>query len=200
LNDLGKVNLLFAALLCGAAFSSWAGESGTELLPEAGTPSGGDSTLQSAAGAVALHDFRGKVALLNFGYTHCPDICPLSLGFMAQALDTLNDEELQHVQGLFVTVDPLRDTADLLHEYTNYFHEKIIGLTGSEAAVDVAAKQYGVQYFLVRREGDPADEYAVNHSAATYLITPQGVLRFIFPHATPPTVVRDAVRHVLAGN
>ncbi len=169
-------------------------------MPEEGTPSGGDFTLQSAAGPVGLRDYRGKVVLLNFGYTHCPDICPLSLGFMAQALDALTDQELQHVQGIFVTVDPQRDTADLLQEYTSYFHEKILGLTDDESAIDAVAEQYGVQYFAVHREGDPADEYAVNHSAATYLITPEGVLRFIFPHATPPAVVRDAVRHVLAGN
>ncbi len=162
-------------------------------------PPGGDFILHSSKGPFSLRDYRGKVVLLYFGYTKCPDVCPTSLSFMTQALNGLDDDELKEVQGMFVSVDPKRDTFELLDEYVAYFHPKLIGVTGSEKEIADAAARYGAQYYEVELEGS-AFGYAVNHSSVIYLIAADGQLRFIFPHATPPSVILRAVRYVLAGN
>ena len=162
-------------------------------------PSGGDFTLHSSKGPFSLGENRGKVVLLYFGYTRCPDICPTSLSFMTQALNELDDEELKRVLGVFVSVDPTRDTFALLDEYVAYFHPNLIGVTGSEKEVAGAAALYGAQYYEVDLKGS-AFGCSVNHSAVIYLIAPDGELRFIFPHATPPSVILEAIRHVLKDN
>ena len=168
----------------------------TPAIEEA--PPGGDFTLQSADGPVSLKDFRGKVVLLYFGYTKCPDVCPTSLSFMTQALNELTEDELAAVQGIFVSVDPRRDSPAALKEYVEYFHPNIVGVTGTEKEVAEVAALYGAQYYEVELEGS-AFGYSVNHSAVTYLITPDGTLRFIFPHGTPPQVIVEAIRYVLSG-
>jgi len=167
-----------------------------QVPPTQEAPTGGDFTLQADSGPVALQDFRGKVVMLYFGYTSCPDICPSALSFLTQALNELNDEELKKVQGIFISVDPKRDTPKKLAEYTNYFHPNLIGITGSEQEVAAAAKLYGARYYEEELEGSPIG-YAVNHSSVTYLVTSDGALRFIFPHGTPPSVILKAIRYVL---
>ncbi|MEJ1298184.1 MAG: SCO family protein [Candidatus Sedimenticola sp. (ex Thyasira tokunagai)] len=162
-------------------------------------PPGGGFTLQSADGPVSLDALRGKVVLLYFGYTKCPDVCPTSLSFMTQALNEMTDDELAKVQGVFVSVDPKRDTVESLKEYVEYFHPNLVGITGTEQEVAEVAALYGAKYYEVALEGS-AFGYSVNHSAVTYLITPQGDLRFIFPHGTSPSVILEAVRYLLAGN
>ena len=162
-------------------------------------PPGGDFSMHSGKGPFSLKDLRGKVVLLYFGYTKCPDVCPTSLSFMTQALNELDDEELKKVQAVFVSVDPKRDTFEALDQYVEYFHPNLMGVTGSDEEVAAAAELYGAQYYEVELK-DSAFGYAVNHSAVTYLITEEGKLRFIFPHATPSPVILEAVRYLLAGN
>ncbi|WP_457668160.1 SCO family protein [Thiolapillus sp.] len=160
------------------------------------TPPGGDFTLQTSKGPFRLKDYRGKVVLLYFGYTKCPDICPTSLSRMAQAFNELNEEELKKVAAVFVSVDPKRDTFELLDDYVDYFHPGFLGVTGKPEEIAKAAKLYGARYSEVELEGS-AFGYAINHSAATYLIAPDGELRFIFPHGTSPEVISEAIRYVL---
>jgi len=167
----------------------------TPQLQEA--PPGGDFTLHASSGPVALEDFRGKVVMLYFGYTTCPDICPSALSFLTQALNELNSEELKKVQGLFVSVDPKRDTPEKLATYVDYFHPNLMGVTGTAEEVAATAKLYGAQYYEAVLEDSPIG-YTVNHSSVTYLITSDGALRFIFPHGTPPSVMLKAIRYVLA--
>ncbi len=162
-------------------------------------PPGGDFTLQSKGGPVSLQDFRGTLVLLYFGYTRCPDVCPTSLSFMVQALNELSESELEMVQPIFISVDPTHDIPQALAEYVEYFHPKMIGVSGSGQAVAEVAALYGAKYYEVELEGS-AFGYAVNHSSAIYLITSDGTLRFIFPHATSPSVVLEAIRYVQAGN
>lgn len=162
-------------------------------------PPGGDFTLHSSKGPVSLQDFRGKVVLLYFGYTRCPDICPTSLSFVIQAMNGLTDAEVEKVKPIFISVDPTHDTPDSLAEYAEYFHPNMIGVTGSEKEVAEVAALYGAKYYEVELKGS-AFGYSVNHSAAIYLITPDGTLRFIFPHATPSSVMLEAIKYVLAGN
>jgi len=165
--------------------------------PEAEAPSGGDFTLQSSTGPVSLRDLRGKVVLLYFGYASCPDVCPLDLQTMADALEGMSDETRTRVQGIFVSVDPQRDTVKSLAEYTDFLHPNILGLTADEQTLREVATRYGAQYYRVELKGSDLP-YAVNHSAATYLIDPEGTLRFIFPHNTPASVLVEASEYVLA--
>ncbi|MES9976547.1 MAG: SCO family protein [Candidatus Thiodiazotropha sp.] len=188
-------------ILLVAIVSSMSGQAAQQdkVLDIGDMPLGGDFTLHSSQGEFSLEQLRGQVVLLFFGYTKCPDVCPTSLAFLTQALNELTDDELKSVQGVFISVDPKRDSYEVLDEYVNYFHTKLIGVTGSETEIAAVAKLYGAQYYEVALE-DSAFGYAVNHSAVTYLITPEGILRFVFPHETPPSIIREAIRHVLSGN
>lgn len=157
---------------------------------------GGDFVLYSSQGKFSLQHLRGKVVLLYFGYTKCPDVCPSSLAFLAQALNELSADEWKSVQAVFISVDPERDTYQALDEYVSYFHPNLMGVTGSESDIAEIAKRYGVQYEKVALEGSNFG-YSVNHSAETYLISQEGELRFIFPHQTPPFVILEAIRYLL---
>jgi protein SCO1/2 len=157
---------------------------------------GGDFILYSSQGEFSLQQLRGKVVLLYFGYTKCPDVCPTSLAFLSQALNELSDDEMKSVQGVFVSVDPKRDTFQVLDDYVSYFNPNLVGVTGSENEIEQVAKLYGVKYQEVELEGSAFD-YAIDHSSVTYLITPEGDLRFVFPHQTPPFVILEAIRYVL---
>lgn len=187
--------LFLSFILCSAAYTK-EGSAEEQNLWADGTPPGGDFTLQSADGPVSLKSLRGKVVLLFFGYTSCPDVCPLDLRIMAEALDGLSEAQLARVQGLFVSVDPGRDSVEKLQQYAGYFHSKILGLTDTEEVIKKVASLYGVQYYQVALK-DSRLPYAVNHSAATYLIDPEGSLRFIFPHETPAQALHEAVVYIL---
>ncbi len=172
------------------------GKPGIAGLAEA--PKGGDFTLRSAQGALSLHDLRGKVVLLYFGYTLCPDICPTSLAFTAQGLSQLEAPELENVRMLFITVDPERDTLERLKEYTAFFHSSIIGLTGSTEEIARIARLYGASY--AKQQVESAAGYVVDHSADTYVIGADGKLFAALPHATPPGKVAEKVRAALSVN
>ena len=192
-------SMLLVLLLLTSTLGIAEAQSSPDIPEMAAAPVGGDFTLDSADGPVSLKDFRDKVTLIYFGYTKCPDVCPTSLAILTQALNAFSDSELKKIQGLFVSVDPERDTLPHLKEYASYFHDNLKGITGSEEAVAKVAEQYGAQYYKVELEGSSFG-YAVNHSSVTYLVTPDGTLRFVFPHNTPASVLVEATRHVLAGN
>lgn len=166
------------------------------VLDLAQPPKGGDFTLTSAEGSVSLADFRGKVVLVYFGYTWCPDICPLNLSYLTLALNELEPEERERVQVLFISVDPERDTPERLREYTAYFAPDFLGLTGTPEQLAEAAGLYGAAY---RRgeEGSSAMGYSVDHSAYTYLLDPSGRLTQTLDHATPPEDIVTAIRSQL---
>ena len=160
-------------------------------------PRGGDFTLQGAGGDFSLSDYRGRVILLYFGYTWCPDICPTNLSLFSQVLNELSEEELAQVQPIFVSVDPRRDSMERLKEYTEYFHPRLLGVTGSESEVAQAASLYGVAYRLVNP--DTEENYAVDHSADTYLIDAQGRLVDTLPHGSSPETLLKKLRALLSG-
>ena len=159
-------------------------------------PQGGDFILQGFNGPVALKDYRGKAVLVYFGYTFCPDVCPTSLSLMAQALSSMEPAERERVQGIFVSVDPDRDTPEHLNVYAPYFHPGIIGLTGSAEQLTVVASQYGASYMKQKPNADGL--YAVDHSSITYVIDPNGKLVARLPHASTPQQIVAAVRPLLA--
>lgn len=135
--------------------------------------------LQASAGrTVRLNDFDGKVVVLYFGYTFCPDVCPTTLAKLADAMDILGDRA-DEVQVIMVSIDPARDTPESLAEYVEYFHPDFIGVTGEPAVVDRVATVYGVYY--EKEEGSAATGYLVNHTATVMVIDREGYLKLVLP-------------------
>jgi protein SCO1/2 len=142
-----------------------------------------DFTLQSAQGDIALSSFRGKLVVLYFGYTNCPDICPLSLANVRQAMDKLGDKA-NDVQVLFISVDWKRDTPERLASYAAAFHPDFIGLTGSQAQIDSVTRDFGIFYLL--NVPDANGYYSVDHSASMLVLDRNGALTLTWPNGTPP--------------
>ena len=130
--------------------------------------------------------------LLYFGYTFCPDVCPTSLVLVAEALGKLTPEEATQVRAYFISVDPERDTPEVLRAYAPFFHPSIVGLTGSPQEIAEVAGRYGVSYMRQKsRDGAP---YAVDHSSYTYVIGPDGKLAGRLPHASPASEIVAMIR------
>lgn len=191
--------LLLAAGIALALLLVWiiwfwqpAGNQAHQSIPLAAAPTGGDFTLHSADGPVSLKDLRGKVVLVYFGYTFCPDICPTSLAYTSQALDLLSKDELARTQVLFISVDPERDTLKKLKQYATFFHPKVLGITGTPQEVAAVAKLYGASYN--RQNTGSAGGYVVDHSAATYVVDPSGKMVATLQHGTPPAEIAKAIR------
>jgi protein SCO1/2 len=165
-------------------------------LQLADTKQGGDFTLQGPNGPVALQDYRGKVVLIYFGYTSCPDVCPTSLSQMAQAISGLEAAERERVQGIFVSVDPERDTPARLKEYAPFFHPAMIGVSGSTEQIAAVARQYGASY--MKQKPNAEGQYAVDHSSITYVVAPDGKLVASLPHGATPAQIAEKVRPLLA--
>ena len=186
---------LLAALVLGLALF-WMPEMPERPLPKAAMAAGGDFTLESASGPVSLKDYRGKLVLVYFGYTFCPDICPTSLASTAEGLKQLNPEEAARVAMIFISVDPERDTPPRLKEYAEFFHPSLVGVTGTPENLAEIAKRYGV--FYARQKVETAGGgYVVDHSADTYVVGPDGQLVGKIAHATPPDrVVAEIRKHL----
>jgi protein SCO1/2 len=191
---------LALALLLAWLWFGWHPQAPSHQLLEEQRPqaAGGDFALQSAAGSVRLEDFRGKLVLLYFGYTACPDVCPTNLAMLGMALRALEPEERDRVQVIFVSVDPKRDDLAHLQTYAAYFHPDIIGATGSDTELRALADRYGAVY-RVSEDPSPAMGYLIDHSASTYLIDTKGRLREALGHATPAEQIVARLRRYLAG-
>lgn len=183
---------LLAALVLGLAFF-WQPEMPERPLPRAAIVAGGDFTLQSAKGPVSLQDYRGKLVLVYFGYTFCPDICPTSLAATAEGLKQLTPEEAARVAIIFISVDPERDTPARLQEYAEFFHPGMVGVTGTPGALAEIAKRYGV-FYAKQNVATAGDGYVVDHSSDTYVVGPDGQLLGKIAHATPPDQVAAEIR------
>jgi len=181
---------LLAFLLAATAL---AGCSEQRVEPPAST--GGDFVLRSADGPVDTRTLRGKVLLIYFGYTHCPDVCPASLAAAAQALNTMSPEERTKVRLIMVSVDPERDTPARLKEYAAYFHPEMIGVTGSTEEIAAVAKSFGAGY--LRQPARPDGSYAVDHTTRTYVVAPDGRLAVSLELSTPAEKYLEAVRGLM---
>jgi protein SCO1 len=140
-----------------------------------------------------LADFRGKVVVVAFGYTHCPDVCPMTLANLASARKRLGKEGDQ-VQVLFVSVDPKRDTADLLGRYVTAFDPTFVGLGGSPADVQRTIKDYKL-YVEERPTGN--GDYSVDHSAQIFAYDRKGRLRVVIPQTATPDAIASDLRVLL---
>ncbi|MCW8907984.1 MAG: SCO family protein [Sedimenticola sp.] len=167
-------------------------------LDIAEAPRGGDFVLNSYQGPVDLSDLRGKVVVLYFGYTWCPDVCPTSLGMLSVALEQLSAEEQEQVQVLFISVDPERDSLQHLKEYGEYFHPRILGVTGSHEELTRVAALYGAAYRHADKKSDT--DYVVDHSADLYIIDRRGALDTILRHGSQPQQILSVLQSLLQNN
>jgi protein SCO1/2 len=177
--------ILLAAALAGCS----------EQRVEPPAPKGGDFVLRAAGGPVDTKILHGKVLLIYFGYTHCPDVCPASLAAGAQALNTLSAEERAKVRLIMVSVDPERDTPERLKEYAAYFHPEMIGVTGTAEEIAAVARAYGAGY--IRQPAKPDGSYAVDHTTRTYVVAPDGRLAETLELNAPAASYLAAVRGLL---
>ena len=130
--------------------------------------------------AFQLSQLHGKAVLFSFGFTHCPNVCPTTLSDLAKIYQALPVQDRPRVQVLFVSVDPHRDRPQTMKNYVPYFDDSFIGLTGTETQIAEAAKAYGAYYEIVKDSGQNPDAYSVNHSAFTYLISPDGKWKLLY--------------------
>jgi len=174
---IALVMLFFGGLLL-AKYSPWAGQNTTN---NGYANLGGDFTLDSIEGEVKLKDFRGKLVLMYFGFTSCPDVCPTALSSIAASMRELSPALEAQIQPLFVSVDPERDTLDNLAKYSAYFHPKMLGITGSKETIDQLVKSYGSYYSFIPLENS-ALAYTVDHTSRIYFIGREGQLISTIAH------------------
>lgn len=157
--------------------------------------SNADFHLNEATGKpVSLADYRGKVVVLFFGYTHCPQICPTTLADLAQVMRELG-KDADKVQVLFVTLDPERDTRELLAQYPPAFYPTFKGLSGDTMATAQAAQAFGVIY---QKQPNKNGGYDLDHSAGTYLIAPGGKPVLLSPYGQSAELLVHDIRLLLA--
>lgn len=161
---------------------------------------GGPFTLTDHQGQAVTQDIlNGKINLVYFGYSFCPDICPTDLQLIGQALDQLTPDELADTQALFVSVDPERDTPQQLAGYVGLFHPSIRGLTGTPDQIAAAAKAYRAYYKKISAEEAGTSEYLMDHSAFIYLMDRQGRFVRVFGHGVDPKEMVEWVRKLRTG-
>ena len=161
-----------------------------------GAPYGRDFRLTDVDGQErTLADYRGKLVLLYFGFVQCPDVCPTAL---TRAVETkrLLGPDGDRLQVIFITVDPERDTPELLAQYVPVFDARFLGLYGTPEKIAEVAKEFRVFY---RKSGDLAGHYTIDHTAGTYVFGPDGRPRLYVKHAEDPTVVAADIKALLAG-
>jgi protein SCO1/2 len=141
-----------------------------------------------------LSDLEGKIALVYFGYTYCPDVCPLTMGDVKKALTDLEDKD--KVQVIFISVDPERDTPEVLTRYLQAFGPEFIGLTDDFEKVQQAMKSFGV-YAEKENTGDSATEYLVSHTARLFLVTPDRKLLLMYPFGFQAEELHSDLVHLL---
>jgi protein SCO1 len=196
--------IIAALLVVLAGGSAWA--AGLVPFVNRGTPVHGTAfdpntpapnfTLEEARNKqVQLSDFRGKVVLLYFGYTYCPDICPTTLATLARARDSLG-ADASKVQVIMITVDPQRDTPDRLTSYVQKFDPSFIGLTGTLEQLQPIASSYGI-YFQAEAPGSGSNGYTVDHTAAVTAIDAQGNRRLLESYGLTSDQVAADIRSIM---
>ena len=153
---------------------------------------GGPFTLTDQTGRLRSDtEFRGKLMLIYFGYTFCPDICPTDLMTITETLDALGEAGAA-VQPIFITLDPERDTVERLAEYVPSFHKRLIGLTGAPEDIRKVALAYKVYY--ARKDNGPGEDYTIDHTGVTYLVGREGEYLGFVPPQTSPQRLTEVIR------
>jgi protein SCO1/2 len=187
---------LFCATLLAAALSACGPEKPNfKAIDITGADYAKGFTLSDQNGQTrSLSDFQGKVVVVFFGYTQCPDVCPTTMSELAEVKRLLGSDG-DKVQGVFVTVDPARDTADLLKAYLNNFDPSFVAFIPSAEQLAVVAKDYKVYYKRV--EGKTNSSYTMDHSAGSYIYDPAGHLRLFSRYGSGPQALADDIRVLL---
>ena len=164
----------------------------------AGGDIGGPFELVSESGdTVTDQDVITRPSLVYFGYTYCPDVCPLDAARNAEAVELLTEQGVEATP-VFITVDPERDTPEVLAEFTDVMHPEMVGLTGSSEQIKAASQAYRTFY---KRQPGPPDEYLVDHSTFTYLVLPQaGFVDFFRRDATPEQISKTVACYAEASS
>ncbi|HXP13536.1 MAG TPA: SCO family protein [Stellaceae bacterium] len=181
---------VLAVLLAGFAYENgWFG--GGEINPAAALPIGGPFSLTDQNGAARQDsDFRGKLMLVYFGYSFCPDACPTALQDMSQALDLLGAKG-DAVQPIFITIDPARDTVEQMKLYADNFHPRLLALTGTPEQIAAAARAYRVYY--EKSKSTTGNDYLMDHSSYIYLMGRDGRYVSHFPPGTTAQQIAAAI-------
>lgn len=162
-----------------------------------GAQFGRDFALTDAGGQTRrLADYRGKAVVIFFGYTQCPDVCPTTLSGMAETMKLLG-EDAKRVQVLFITLDPERDTRQVLAAYVPQFDPSFIGLSADLPTTAATAKEFKV--FYQKQAGSTPKTYTIDHTATSYAYDPQGRLRLLIKHDESPQNIAADLRLLLAG-
>ncbi len=163
-----------------------------------GTPDiGGPFRLVDQTGALRSDSvYRGQYMLIYFGYTNCPDVCAIALIDMSEALELLG-EAGNLIRPIFITIDPARDTVEVMKEYAANFHPRLVALTGEEAAIDEVAKACGVFSERTATDQEKVESYLVQHTSRIYLMGVDGRLLTQFPYDTPPEEMAESIRPFL---
>lgn len=182
-----KVRILISLILCIIAGIVWIQAYNVENTPTASESSraliGGSFELTNHLNEpVTDEDFKGKYMIVYFGYTYCPDVCPMDLQIMADSLSYLEAQKLEQINPVFVTVDPERDTVEVMAEYVKYFHQDLVGLTGTPEQIDVIKKAFRVY----AAKADDSRDYLVDHTSYTYFMDKDGYLLQHFNHGEEP--------------
>ncbi|MCC3861909.1 SCO family protein [Pseudemcibacter aquimaris] len=189
-----NVKILLSAVLAIIAAIVWIQALNQDNTPTASENSraliGGEFALTNHMGeAVTDKDFLGKYMLVYFGYTYCPDVCPMDLQIMADAMNELDPSLVDQINPVFVSVDPERDTVDVMAEYVGFFHKDMIGLTGTVDQVNNIKKAYRVY----SAKADDSADYLVDHTSYTYLMDKDGSLLKHFNHGEDPVEMASTI-------
>lgn len=162
------------------------------------TSIGGDFTLVDQFGVSrSTTEFRGKILLIYFGYTYCPDVCPMALEHITKALQGLGRDR-DKITVLFISVDPARDTTEILKLYSTNFDPNIIMLTGSDEALNDAMGKYKV--YAKKEKKEEFSDYLINHTSVVYVMGTDGTYLTSFAHSTSPDVIQSILLKVLQTN
>jgi len=142
----------------------------------------------------SLAEFKGKVVVVFFGYTQCPDVCPTTMAELSQIRRALGEDGAR-LQGVFVTVDPARDTAPVLKAYADTFDAGFVGLRGNAEQTQQAAREFKV--FFAKVPGKTESSYTIDHTAGAYIFDPQGRIRLFSRHNAGPKALEDDIRALL---
>lgn len=145
----------------------------------------------------SLADFKGKVTVVFFGFTHCPDVCPTTMSELAEVKRSLGADG-ERVQGVFVTIDPERDTPELLRNYVSAFDPGFVALRGTPEQTQAAAKEFRV--FYAKSPGKTPDSYSMDHTAGSFVFDTQGRVRLFVRYGAGPQALAADLRRLLAAS
>lgn len=182
---------LMVLLLAGCSDQRWRTTDIGDIMPAL------DFSLINEEGeTVQGDDYQGKVTLVYFGYTFCPDVCPITLARLGEAIRKLDDETRDEIQVLFISVDPSRDTPEVLKRYTQAFGSEFVGLTGDKADIDAVTNRYRVAYEY--GEANENGDYLVTHSSAVFAFDREGQPQFMARDSHPVSDVEADIKRLVA--